>query len=131
MTALSACLVELFPGWKTLTSFPAFLKVIVEFFSYVFNFLFAVFVKISWETFFGGFLPNYTCFVFRLMCLVVVGLRSTNLVVLTPMIGIGHGVAEGYLQARFLGVVEFPEGLSRVGRLAGFILLVKTDPPAL
>ena len=131
MIAHSACLVELFPGWKTLTSFPAFLKIIVEFFSYVFNFLFAVFVKISWETFFGGFLPNYTCFVFRLMCLVVVGLRSTNLVVLTPMIGIGHGGADGCLQARSFGAVEFPEGLSRVGRLAGFILLVKTDPSAL
>ena len=58
------------------------------------------------------------------MCFAVVGLRSTNLVVLTPMIGIGHGVAEGYLQARFPGGVEYPEGLSRVGRLAGSIFLV-------
>ena len=131
LTALSACLCGLFPGWKTLSSFPAFFKIIVEFLSYVLKFLLAVLVSITWETYFGFFLPKRTCFIFWLMHFGVIGLGSTNLVVLTPMIGIGHGVAEGYLQARFPGGVEYPEGLSRVGRLAGFILLVKTDPLAL
>ena len=124
LTALSACLCGLFPGWKTLSSFPAFFKIIVEFLSYVFNFLLAVLVNITWETYFGGFLPKHTCFIFWLMSFGVIGLGSTNLVVLTPMIGIGHGVAEGYLQARFPGGVGALEGCPRVRRLAGSILLL-------
>ena len=47
------------------------------------------------------------------------------------MIATGHGVVDGSLQARFPGGVEYPDGLSRVGRLAGFMLLMKTDPLAL
>ena len=61
----------------------------------------------------------------------MIGCRSTDLVVLAPMIATGHGIVDGSLQARFPGGVEYPDGLSRVGRLAGFILLVKTDPLAL
>ena len=62
----------------------------------------------------------------------MIGLRSTILAVLTSMVSIvGHVGVERCLLASLPGGVEYPEGLSRVGRLAGFILLVKTDPPAL
>ena len=47
------------------------------------------------------------------------------------MIDTGHGVVDGSLQATFPGGVEYPDCLSRVGGLAGFIVSVKTDPLAL
>ena len=47
------------------------------------------------------------------------------------MIATGHGVVDGSLQAKFPGGVEYPDGLSRVVGLAGFIVAVKTDSLAL
>ena len=114
-----------------MSRFLAFLKIIIEFLSYVLNLLLAVLVLITWETFFGGFLPEHTCFIFRLMSFGVIGLRSTDLVVLAPMIATGHGVVDGSLQATVPGGVEYPDCLFRVGVLAGFIVSVKTDPLAL
>ena len=121
----------LFPGGETLSWFLAFLKITIEFLSDVLNFLLAVLVLITWETNFWGFLPEHTCFIFGLMSWGVIGCRSTDLVVLAPMIATGHGVVDGSQQARFSGGVEYPDCLFRVGVLAGFIVSVKTDPLAL
>ena len=55
----------------------------------------------------------------------MIDLRSTILMVLTSMVSIvGHVGVEGCLLASLPGGVEYPEGLSRVGRLAGSIFLV-------
>ena len=125
-------LVGLFSCWETLSSFLALLKIVVEFLSYVFNLLFTVLVLVSWKTYFVSFLPEWTSFIFWLMSFGVIDLRSTILMVLTSMVSIvGHVGIERCLLASLPGGVEYPEGLSRVGRLAGFILVVKVDPFAL
>ena len=67
LTALSACLCGLFPGRETLTRFLAFLKIIVEFLSYVFDFLFAVLIRVHGEAGVEVLLPDYPCLIFRLM----------------------------------------------------------------
>ena len=110
-------LMNLFSLWKTLPWFLAFLKIWIQFLSYVFNFLLSVLALITWETFFASLLPEHTSFVLGLMSWTMIGWRSTVLVVLAPMIATGHGVVDGSLQATFPCGLEYSDCLSRVGSL--------------
>ena len=94
--ALLACLAGLFVLWEALSSLLLQLEVGIQFLSHVFDFLLTVFIIVLWHTGPKILLPLHPSLILRLPRVLVVFLRPTDVVVLTPVVKTqGHLAVEG------------------------------------